>query len=204
MLLYHSIYFTHLFNKIFILLLFIFFYFLFSHSLPLSLTGSLSLSLALRPNHHHHSSDRWTDPTIIIIITRSLHTQPPSSLTLIGEQTHSSRNPLNSNTQPPSSPTPIGEQTHWSYRDPKPRRLLTSGPWRRGFWRSQRRRWWGRWGPESERRWAERVTWRSQSEPRDRRGLEPEGEERRKKKQREEREKMWKTESNLRQEREKN
>ena len=31
---------------------------------------------------------------------------------LIGEQTHSSRNPLNLNTQPPSSPTPIGEQTH--------------------------------------------------------------------------------------------
>ena len=47
---YQFIYFTHLFNKIFILLHFL----LFSHSWPLSL--SLSLSLSQRPSHHHHHS----------------------------------------------------------------------------------------------------------------------------------------------------
>ena len=43
---YQFIYFTHLFNKIFILLHFL----LFSHSWP------LSLSLSQRPSHHHHHS----------------------------------------------------------------------------------------------------------------------------------------------------
>ena len=45
-------------------------------------------------------------------------------------------------------------KTHWSCQDPKPCHFVASGPWRRGFRRSQRRRWRGRWG------WSQWGWWR--------------------------------------------
>ena len=56
--LHQFIYFTHLFNKIFILL---HFYYFLTHGLSLS----LSLSLSLKPNHYHHH------PTTIKLKPRS-------------------------------------------------------------------------------------------------------------------------------------
>ena len=114
-------YFTHSFLQnthisLFILHIYSIKYSLFYHLLLFS--HLLPLSLSLRPNHHHHHYPSWRiDPTIIIIITRSLHTQPPSSPTPIGEQTH-------------SRPIEVVETQ-------KPRCLIASGPWRRGFRRSQ-------------------------------------------------------------------
>ena len=69
-------------------------------------------------------------------------------------------------------------KTHWSCWDPKPCHLVTLGPWRHGFRRSQQHWWQGWWG------WSRWGRWRGW------RGLEPEGEERRKKKQKQEREKI--------------
>ena len=126
-------------------------------------------SLSLRPNHHHHHyPNRRTDPTNIIIITQSLHTQPPSSLTQLASSWKTN----------PFKPKPTQSETHsignlfsssdytwgwvrsrgWSCQDAKPHRLVTSGPWRRGFRQSQRHQWRGRGG--RSRSGAEPSDWR--------------------------------------------
>ena len=124
----------HIYSIIFILLPF-FYYFL---------THCLSLSLSHRPNHHHHHP-----ATIKPKPTQSEHLA--TTITHLGRWT----DPFNSKpTQFEHLATIINHldwrtnpfKTHWSCRNPKPRRLVALGPWRRGFRRSQQCRWWGQRG----------------------------------------------------------